>query len=291
MTNKPPYPSLTPTWRNDIYPAIDYSNPCLNQAGNTIIITGAGSGIGRETALGFATAGAAHLVLIGRTEASLKEVKTAITAIYTNTKVSVHPADVTDDFVIKEIASAVGTWDAILHCAAHFNAPSPAATADIDDYWRAYEVNLKSLLILAKHFLPTANPTHSAFLAYTGGAIVMPTQMLVGMSGYLVSKMALAKTVEFLALENPHVVFIAYHPGMVDTKIFRKSGAEPEGLPMDTARLSAGCAIWATLPEARFLSGKVVWANWDVEEMKGMKDGIADKLTFVLQGWPFGNVG
>jgi len=57
------------------------------------------------------------------------------------------------------------------------------------------------------------------------------------------------------------------------------------------AQLPAGFAIWATLPEAKFLSGKVVWANWDVEELKGMQGQLEDKVTFALQGWPFAHVG
>jgi hypothetical protein len=41
MTTRPPYPSLTLTWHNDIYPAIESSTQALNQDGKTIIITGA----------------------------------------------------------------------------------------------------------------------------------------------------------------------------------------------------------------------------------------------------------
>jgi hypothetical protein len=38
---KPAFPSPTPTWHNDIYPAIDPTNPNLSHAGQTIIVTGA----------------------------------------------------------------------------------------------------------------------------------------------------------------------------------------------------------------------------------------------------------
>lgn len=38
---QPPYPSITPTWHNDTYPAIDPSNDELSQQGKTIVITGA----------------------------------------------------------------------------------------------------------------------------------------------------------------------------------------------------------------------------------------------------------
>lgn len=58
--------------------------------------------------------------------------------------------------------------------------------------------------------------------------------MLTGLSGYMVSKVALTKLIEFLAVENPDVAFIAYHPGIVDGNTFRASGATPEHMPMDT---------------------------------------------------------
>jgi NAD(P)-dependent dehydrogenase (short-subunit alcohol dehydrogenase family) len=292
MTTKPPYPSLTPTWHNDIYPAIDYSNPSLSQQGKTIVIIGAGSGIGRESALGFAAAGAKHVVLVGRNEAKLQEVESAIATLSKDTKVSVHRADATDEAAIKSVAEAVGSWNAVLHCAGYMNKPGMAVTADLDDYWKSFEVNLKSALIVAKSFLPTADSTHAAFLTYIGGSVVFPTQMLVGLSGYLVAKLALAKTIEFLALENPHVSFLAVHPGMVDTDLFRASGATPDMLAMDTPKLSAGFSLWAALPEAKFLSGKFIWANWDVEELKNLKEEISgNKLTFGVEGWPFPHVG
>lgn len=144
-------------------------------------------------------------------------------------------------------------------------------------------------------------------MVYTTNATAFNTPMLAGLSGYMVSKVALTKFVEFLAVENPNVACMAYHPGIVDGNTFRASGSTPEmGIPMDNreymqfdvdgrpngciARLSAGFAIWATLPGAKFLSGKVVWANWDVEELEGMEKDVAGKLTFGLQGWPFANV-
>lgn len=38
---QPPFPSLTPTWHNDIYPAIGYTTEAVTHAGETIVITGA----------------------------------------------------------------------------------------------------------------------------------------------------------------------------------------------------------------------------------------------------------
>jgi len=78
-------------------------------------------------------------------------------------------------------------------------------------------------------------------LAVVSGSIVLPTKMLIGLSAYQNSKLALIKTVEYLSVENPNIFCSAVHPGMVDTKIFRKSGATPEVLPMDTGKYPLIC--------------------------------------------------
>jgi hypothetical protein len=38
---QPPYPCPTATWHNDVYHAIDATQPALSQAGRTVIVTGA----------------------------------------------------------------------------------------------------------------------------------------------------------------------------------------------------------------------------------------------------------
>lgn len=55
------------------------------------------------------------------------------------------------------------------------------------------------------------------------------------------------------------------------------------------AELPADFTVWALSDEARFLKGKLVWANWDAEELKAQKDAIAKSnlLTISIQGWPF----
>ena len=44
--------------------------------------------------------------------------------------------------------------------------------------------------------------------------------------------------------------------------------------------------VWAVSPEAKFLKGKLLWSNWDVDELKAMRKEIeeADKFTFDLLG-------
>ena len=90
------------------------------------------------------------------------------------------------------------------------------------------------VIIAATAFLPTANKTHASMLSITAGALVFPPVGTPGLSAYLTSKLAVVKMLEFLAAENPNIFVASVHPGMVDTGIFRKSGAKPETLPMDS---------------------------------------------------------
>ncbi|KAK8023734.1 hypothetical protein PG993_011800 [Apiospora rasikravindrae] len=258
---EPPYPSLTPTWHNDVYPAIDYTNEKVSHKGETVVITGAvssypRSGLGRETALAYAKAGAKTLVLTSRNATKLTETAYQVANVNNDVQVKTVPAHITADFDVQQIADTVGggTWNVLVHTAGHIHAPAPVAqTADVADYWRAYEVNVKSLVLLAKHLFPKAAKDASV-VAVPAGAVAFPAAVTAGLSGYVVSKLALIKTVEYLAVENPDLNVTAVHPGMVDTPIFRKSGATPDSpmVHMDTPKLFSGFCLWVTRPEAKF---------------------------------------
>jgi hypothetical protein len=57
--------------------------------------------------------------------------------------------------------------------------------------------------------------------------------------------------------------------------------------------LPAAFHVWLTSPEARFLKGKYLWANWDVDELKAKAKEIESGsfLNIGLVGWPFGDAG
>lgn len=95
---------------------------------------------------------------------------------------------------------------------------------------------MRSIIVAATAFLPCANKVHATMLGVTAGALVFPPAGTPGLSAYLTSKIAAAKTLEYLAAENPSVFVASVHPGMIDTEIFRKSGATPEMLPMDSGK-------------------------------------------------------
>jgi hypothetical protein len=53
--------------------------------------------------------------------------------------------------------------------------------------------------------------------------------------------------------------------------------------------LPASVCIWLASREADFLQGRLLWANWDVEELKERKQEIIERnlLTIILNGFTF----
>ncbi|KAL0941907.1 short chain dehydrogenase reductase [Colletotrichum truncatum] len=283
---QPPLPSATPTWHNDIYDAISPSREELTAAGKTVIVVGAGSGIGRETALAFAAAGAARVILLGRSESALAATAASLPQ---SVKSEVFVADVTDEKRLAEVASAAGKWDILILAAGYTSSPSSIVGSTTDEWWQNFETNTKGTYLVTKTFLPTANPSHASVIALTTGTTALPVTMLNGLSPYIASKLAQTKIIEHLAAENPNLFAAILHPGFVETDIFKKSGAKAEALPMDTVQLPAHFAVWLASSEAAFLKGRSVWANWDVDELK-KSAGVIESgqlLTSGINGWPF----
>ncbi|KAE8381225.1 hypothetical protein BDV26DRAFT_301982 [Aspergillus bertholletiae] len=253
---QPPLPSLTSTWHNAPCPSISPSRPELSAANKTAVVTGAGSGIGRATAISFSRAGASKLILLGRTRSTLEETQKLLSCAS-----EVHVVDITDEKRITEAAVSVGTWDTLILAAAVIS--NPAST------------NVKGTLIAVKALLPTANPTHATVIGYSA-AITSPATILKGLSAYGY-------------LENPSVFAAALHPGMVETEIFRGSGTDPTAVPLDSVELSGNFAVWLASEEAAFLNGRYVWANWDGDELKVKAGEIqaSQQLTAGILGWPF----
>jgi hypothetical protein len=55
--------------------------------------------------------------------------------------------------------------------------------------------------------------------------------------------------------------------------------------------LPASFILWLASPEARFLKGKFLWSNWDVDELKARQKELESttQLNVALGGWPFDN--
>ncbi|KAL8956246.1 MAG: hypothetical protein Q9193_006178 [Seirophora villosa] len=300
---KPPYPSLTAEWHNDTYDAISPTNPTVSAEGKTVVITGGGApGIGCETAKAYAEAGAAHIAILGRTQKTLDETKSIINAQKPNTKVTTHVADVADEEAVGKAAMELTGWDILVLNSGILGHRSPITKTKLADWWRVYETNVKGAVVCIQAFLPMRNPNSSASTSIIGinaAMVQVPAGVgpASGGSAYASSKIAQVKILEFLAAENPEVFVASVHPGVVETPMTRglleqygDARQEWEGLPRDDVKLSAHFILWMTSPEAHFLRGRFVWANWDVEQLKTRAKEIEESpqmLTSNVLGWPY----
>lgn len=138
---QPPYPAPVTEWHNDTYDAIRPTRPELSQAGKTIVITGAGSGIGREVAAAFAQADASSIHILGRTKSTLEETKQIVERQNPGTNVVVHVADIVDESAVTKAAKNIGSWDVIVANAGYIPGPETIESSDANEWWKTFEVH------------------------------------------------------------------------------------------------------------------------------------------------------
>jgi NAD(P)-dependent dehydrogenase (short-subunit alcohol dehydrogenase family) len=155
--------------------------------GKTAIVTGAGSGLGREVARRLAGEGAARLLLLDRDAAGLADSVAACGGVAEGRVLDVADGAAWD-------ALAVGTPD-ILVCAAGILGPAvPVAECSPEDWERVFAINVRGTYLAARRVVPamrrpgaivnfasTAGLAGSAVLgAYSAskGAVVMLTKSL-----------------------------------------------------------------------------------------------------------------
>lgn len=162
---------------------------------------------------------------------------------------------------------------------------------------------------MTRGFLPFKK-SNSTVVGYSSGFAFLPPSIpfMTKSSSYAVSKMATARFYEFLAVEHPDLNVFVVHPGVIPTPLYEKGGLHVvptvdksmlDGLKAcikDPANpflveLASHFTVWLATSEAKPFSGRFLFANWDVEQLKSTvaKRLEADPvyLTTSLGGFPF----
>ncbi len=188
----------------------------------TIIITGASSGIGRAAALQLATQGA-QLVLAARNYHALSEVGDEIRA--TGGSAIVVPTDVTQASQIADLVSeAVATYGQIhglVNCAG-LGILRAADQISADDIDRMYAVNVKGLILVTQAVV-------AEMIKTKGGKVITPVGtmgkfVMRGSVGYSASKWAATAAIKAMATEwqRQGIGFSLLYLGGVDTPFWDK---------------------------------------------------------------------
>lgn len=301
----PATPAPTKTYHKTLYPSIDPGRPELSAKGKVVVITGGGTGIGAETALYFAKAGAARIAILGRREQPLLDTKARIEAEHPHADILALATDVTQKDLVETAFSKIaenGKIDVLISNAALLGTIGDISTLTSEIFLSSVVANLQGNFNLATAFLSYA--AEDAVIIETSSAAAHLT-VANGFVSYNVSKAASSRFYSSLAFENPKISIYNVQPGVVATDMSRASGYKPkekgaefawsEGESVDAmaefddVSLPAGFMVWLASPESRFLKGKFLWANWDVDELKTKQKEIEGTplLNIGLIGWPF----
>jgi citronellol/citronellal dehydrogenase len=147
--------------------------------GRTIVITGAGSGIGRCTAHELASLGAS-IVLIGRNTEKLSFVEGEIKAAFPNVKTSKHSCDIRLEDAVEEAMTQAfdihGRFDGLVNNAGG-QFPMPLEYISLKGWDAVIKTNLTGGFIMSK-------AVHALWMKANGGAIVnIIADMWSGMPG------------------------------------------------------------------------------------------------------------
>ncbi|KAI0600644.1 hypothetical protein F4775DRAFT_544813 [Biscogniauxia sp. FL1348] len=180
------------------------------------IVTGASRGLG----LGIAQIllQASHKVLlVARTEGDSKALKTQYTS-----SVNFLPADLSDfKTAPKVVESAVKTFGRIDGIVINHGVLQPLTRlfeADVEEWRRAYDINVFSAVALLKEAIPELRKTNGRVIFVSSGAAVSAT---MAWGAYGTSKAALTHLCAHLAVEEPSITSVAISPGKVDTEMQR----------------------------------------------------------------------
>lgn len=192
--------------------------------GRTILVTGAGDGLGRAAAKDFALNGA-QVILLGKT---VKNLESSYDDIEANggCQPAIYPMDLSGATPehYQELANIIqkefGQLDGILHCAAQLGPRTSIAQYDETAWEKTVKVNVTAPFMLTKACLPLLQESDDASVVFVSSSVGRQGKAYWG--AYAASKFALEGLMQTLSAElknTSHIRVNSFNPGPLRTKM------------------------------------------------------------------------
>jgi NAD(P)-dependent dehydrogenase (short-subunit alcohol dehydrogenase family) len=208
--------------------------------GAVAVVTGAGTGIGREIALRLAADGA-DVVLTGRSVGPMEEAAEEVRAV--GRRASVVQMDLREPASIEAAATAVqeqfGRVDVLVNNSGVGGPSAPLWEIDPEEWEDTFRVNVTGTFLVCRAFLPGMVERRSGSVVVIGS--MTGKRPLVNRTPYAASKTALIGLVRTLAFEvGPHGIRVnLVSPGPVEGKRIQwvlEQQAQARGITFEQAR-------------------------------------------------------
>jgi len=193
-------------------------------SGRNILVTGAGSGIGKAVAIAMAGYGAT-ITLLGRTEKKLEKTYDEIES-NGGPQAAICPLDLqkADEMAYQQLANILNTnfsqLDGIVHCAATLGSHSPIVNSDYPLWQSVLQVNLTAAYLITKACYPLLISSDAANVIFTSDNVAAKGQAYWG--AYSVSKAGIDNLMQILASEwetNTAIHVNSLDPGPASTAL------------------------------------------------------------------------
>ena len=276
---------FTKTFRRTTYPTISPSSPANNQSGRTVLVTGASGGIGFGIAQAFAEADASKIIFVSRSQERLNEASNIIKREHGNVEIETRVCDCSDVRQIEALWTTLANDNIFIDVFVQgASATQPPKT--LEEQISIIKFNMIAHFHSYERFKNQPNPDkRPACLINLSSATLhcYPYQAVT----YAATKAGFADYLCHMAdfIPESEMRIIVYHPGAVYTPAADKAGEVPKDLPIwDDPSLSAHMAVWLAGQDSGFLHGRFVWANWNADELMGMKDRVLADPAFLKVG-------
>jgi NAD(P)-dependent dehydrogenase (short-subunit alcohol dehydrogenase family) len=234
--------------------------------GRAILITGAGSGLGRALAIECARAGAS-VILSGRNGAKLDRVYDEIEAMG-----APQPAIAVLDLAIatavdydglaRVIGEEFGKLDGLVHAAGLLGDRTPLEQYDVPTWCKVLHVNLTAPFILTQVLLPNLRKSEDASIIFVSSGVVKQSRPFWG--AYAVSKTGLESVRSMLSEElegEANIRVNSVNPGRMRTAM--RAAAYPAEDPntVPTAESVSGPFLYLLSARGRGIDGRFIDAQ------------------------------